>query len=73
MTTTVTLDAGHPPTIIAAQAITGVLRQLDVNLPFVLCGELADGIYRGLGEAPLVRSTPVVHQDAQLVSSNLMS
>jgi hypothetical protein len=46
------LHAGHPPVIVAANAITSVLRR--VNLPFALCGEVAGSIYRGLGVAPLV-------------------
>lgn len=59
-TMTTPLDAGHPPVIIAAQAVSDVLRRVDVNLSFALCGEVACSIYRGLGAAPLVRSTPVI-------------
>lgn len=47
-------DTRYPPVILAAQAITNVLRLLDVNLPFALCGEVASSIYRGLGATPLL-------------------
>ena len=50
------LNTEHPFVITAAQAVTGVLRLIDANLSFVLCGEVAYNIYRGWGTVPPVRS-----------------
>jgi hypothetical protein len=46
-------DAGHLSALLAAQTISRVLRQIDADLPFAFCGEVASSIYRGSCGAPV--------------------